>query len=1049
MFQKIPVPIQNAIESGNAILFLGAGASYDALLNGVKTNIYANLVRDKLSDKFLGGAHKKSPLMTVADYARHEASLGKVQAFIRDIFIDLSPAGFHLKIPTFRWRAIVTTNYDLVIEKAYAACPTSLQKLAPVTKDGDELEIALASQNSVPYLKLHGCISNYNNTDTPIVLDSNEYSKFKSGRENIVKAFSEWATQSPIIFCGYSLSDENIKEILFDIGDASQSRDAYLYVDLAFDDIQTRYWQGRRITPYPANFETFMDTLDGGIPIGNRLLGAIYLRQDLSISKWIPSHEEPSKELIQYLTLELQHVLPIAPASEAVDGHNFYCGLDNSFGPIYAELDVSREISEKILNKAVLDTLESTQPKLFFIKGYAGCGKSVLAKRVALDTSRILDEPLVVWLREGAVVRPELIIELQLLIQSRIYVFVDDVLEHQDTLAVLVEKVFQRNSRITIIACARTNELNIYGQEMQKRVSCDFELHDLENNEVLRLLDKLSQHKILGPLEQYSAAERKLFIEKFYDQQLLVALHEITFGDSFEQILVNEFEKIIPRDAQQLYLDICTLHQSGVGVRAGLLSRLSGVPIPVLNDLLMGPLARVVRSNFDSRYRDVVYKSRHDEIAKMVFSLAITDQDARAFQLIRILSKVDLDYSSDNKAFFELVKGRMLSDLFERKELAISVFDAAERANPPAAYLLHQRAILELNHRTGNIEVASEYLRKAEAAIRESGYRDSSIQHTKANLLRRRALLSTSAVERERYRADARTILKPQLSRKSNLYPQHLLGQVLLDELKEFFGHIHSEGQQLPTQEIREQAIVRIATDLSRLIDDHLKTQPSDGPMTLLRSDFLRTMGRQPQAIQVLQRFHSQSPENSSVSRVLGEALSSADKIDEGIEVLRGAVLISPTDKFASLSLAKMLIKKNEFENSDAILSFLRRSFSDGDSHYEARLLYARCNLLYGDITRGKHEFRLLRDVYLENKDRPNYIVMNTDGTPRRYGGPIISKQAGYGFASSSELRFHVHFGTKGVQPGVWTSMSQGTVIEYNVAFTYRGPVAINIRMSQ
>ena len=52
--------------------------------------------------------------MTVADYARHEASLGKVQALIRSIFLELKPADFHLKIPTFRWRAIVTTNYDLV-----------------------------------------------------------------------------------------------------------------------------------------------------------------------------------------------------------------------------------------------------------------------------------------------------------------------------------------------------------------------------------------------------------------------------------------------------------------------------------------------------------------------------------------------------------------------------------------------------------------------------------------------------------------------------------------------------------------------------------------------------------------------------------------------------------------------------------------------------------------------------------------------------------------------------------------------------------------------
>ena len=528
-----------------------------------------------------------------------------------------------------------------------------MQKLAPVTKDGVELEAALAGQNTVPYLKIHGCITNYNDNQVPMVLDSHEYAKFKNGRQNLVKTFTEWATQSPIVFCGYSLGDENIKEILFDIGDNSQLRDAYIYVDLAFDEIQTRYWQGRRITPYASTFENFLAVLDSTIPVATRRLATMFSRQDVSIGKWIPSHSEPSRELLQYLSEELFHVMPVASATESVDARNFFCGLDHSFNPIYSGLDVYRGITKEILNRGILETLESTLPKLFFIKGYAGCGKSVLSKRVALETSQLLDEPLVVWVREGAILRNDLLLELQNLVRSRLYVFVDDAFEHQESLPALVELAHQNHAPITIIACARTNELNIYGQSLQKRISHDFELHDLEDEEVLKLLEKLSQYKILGPLEQYSDSERTLFIQKFYEQQLLVALHEITFGDSFEQILVSEFEKILPREAQQLYLDICTLHQCNVGTRAGLLSRISGIEISHLNDFLEGPLARVIRRTYESRYRDFVFKSRHNEIAKLVFSLAISDPDARAFQIIRIISKIDLNYSSDNRAFLE------------------------------------------------------------------------------------------------------------------------------------------------------------------------------------------------------------------------------------------------------------------------------------------------------------------------------------------------------------------------------------------------------------
>jgi hypothetical protein len=97
MLSSLPVPIKNAIESGNAILFLGAGASYDALKEGVPVRIYADTVKHGLSDQFLGGKHKDKPLMTVADYARSEASLVKVQTLVRGTFYRFKSCYISLK----------------------------------------------------------------------------------------------------------------------------------------------------------------------------------------------------------------------------------------------------------------------------------------------------------------------------------------------------------------------------------------------------------------------------------------------------------------------------------------------------------------------------------------------------------------------------------------------------------------------------------------------------------------------------------------------------------------------------------------------------------------------------------------------------------------------------------------------------------------------------------------------------------------------------------------------------------------------------------------
>jgi hypothetical protein len=62
--------------------------------------------------------------------------LTKVQTFIRKLLFDFSPADFHLLISKFRWHGIATTNYDLIVERAYDPKHEPLQELVPFVKMG-------------------------------------------------------------------------------------------------------------------------------------------------------------------------------------------------------------------------------------------------------------------------------------------------------------------------------------------------------------------------------------------------------------------------------------------------------------------------------------------------------------------------------------------------------------------------------------------------------------------------------------------------------------------------------------------------------------------------------------------------------------------------------------------------------------------------------------------------------------------------------------------------------------------------------------------------
>jgi hypothetical protein len=99
----LPPQLIASVQEQRAILFLGAGASIDAFHPKNETAPSGDKLRDKLCDKFLGGALKDRPLTAVAAMAASEAGLTHVQKFIRDLFIDFGPADFHLLIPTFRW----------------------------------------------------------------------------------------------------------------------------------------------------------------------------------------------------------------------------------------------------------------------------------------------------------------------------------------------------------------------------------------------------------------------------------------------------------------------------------------------------------------------------------------------------------------------------------------------------------------------------------------------------------------------------------------------------------------------------------------------------------------------------------------------------------------------------------------------------------------------------------------------------------------------------------------------------------------------------------
>ena len=278
---NLPAALISAVQEQRAILFLGAGASRDAIHPSHAKIPTGDKLRDMISDKFLAGSLKTRPLTAVAAMAASEVGLIAFQKYIREVFVEFEPTEFHLLVPTFRWRTLVTTNFDLIVEKSYQKSRGAVQSLVPSWKDGDLFDNRLQeTTDPVGYYKLHGCIDHYTDDSIPLVLGQDQYASYAVHRTRFYSRLRDLAFDNPIIFCGYSISDAHIQQFLFDLTDKSIKRPPYYYVSPDTTDIEARYWAANHVICVPATFAQFLEAIDKRISVTARRL-----RRDASSTK--------------------------------------------------------------------------------------------------------------------------------------------------------------------------------------------------------------------------------------------------------------------------------------------------------------------------------------------------------------------------------------------------------------------------------------------------------------------------------------------------------------------------------------------------------------------------------------------------------------------------------------------------------------------------------------------------------------------------------------------------------------------------------------------
>jgi hypothetical protein len=132
---ELPRGLVEAVREQRTVLFLGSGASLEAENASGQGAPSSEKLTKAISDEFLSSKFAKKDLMVVSELAASAAGSSRFNQWLAEMFEAFEPTGAHLKLPAFRWKAIATTNYDVLVEKAYERADKGAQSLVIRFKD--------------------------------------------------------------------------------------------------------------------------------------------------------------------------------------------------------------------------------------------------------------------------------------------------------------------------------------------------------------------------------------------------------------------------------------------------------------------------------------------------------------------------------------------------------------------------------------------------------------------------------------------------------------------------------------------------------------------------------------------------------------------------------------------------------------------------------------------------------------------------------------------------------------------------------------------------
>jgi tetratricopeptide (TPR) repeat protein len=1017
---ELPIGLRSALETGSAVLFVGAGVGHHARGRDGRPAPDASELARELAGRFEVNYEGEPDLAQIAEIVvLRKKGRDELHAFLRERLSDLEPDEDLVWLFSLTWKAIYTTNYDRLIQRAYELVANPTQE--PVTMaESSELR-DFDPKFQVPVYHLHGSL--FEGREPFALICQTDYARFKESRRMLYEVLQQQYATNPILYVGYSHRDPDwhtISEELREEFQPSIPPESYR-VTPSTPPLEREILESQRVHSLDGNLTDFRVAVAeslGELRVEPHSLASLRESVPTDLQPAFTENPAGAVRLVgswDYMNQAAYHDPP--PNVE-----DFLRGDQPTWALIAQGLYFERDVEALLLDECVdFSTSPDREVRVLSLLAPAGYGTTTVLKALAVSLVNETDNR-VFFHKPG---RPFLEGDIEFaarLGSDPTFVIVDNAGDHVTRLATIINRLRQLGANVCLILGERLNE---WRQAHPRFQTIEFGIEPLSDGEIDRLLECLSRNGALGVLKDLTRSLQVSAIKSRHNKELLVAMREATEGRAFDAIIEDEYRSIASEDGRRLYAAVSAFYRLRAYARDQVLARMLGRNFANLYEGVGDETEGVVEFELmDEAVGIYAARTRHHIIAHIVWERCLEEADRREL-LMTAMNSLNLNYSLDVQAFDHFVQDDDAVDSIRSFEDKVRFFEDALNKDPRNPYVLQHYA--RMLRRAGQQSLALDQIRKAI----ELGPDVRVLYHTQGLVLSDLALDDSISWDvRRRRLVQSEGVFRHTIALgKRDEHGYHGLAQLYL-------GWAKAAPSEAETADYIRKAEEVIAEGLK-----HVRVRE---PLWIVSSEVYQWLGNHPAAMTALESAVASTPGGIWGRYVLGRLHLERGNPQKAVEILAPLVEQAPEEVRPCLTFAQAQYRSGV--DLKQCIATLRLCSPHG-------LRYPKYLATLGGMLTAVGEFTEAKQVFGEHRKRGfgfrevtqvQFKILEDDRvTPARFEGRVLNVTAGYSFIGTASMPDFFYPGSK-VGDEI---LRLGMEVSFVAGFTAKGGQATSVQV--